>query len=249
MDNIKDRILKLWWQVNRPGVNEVINFLETSDFFEAPSSAKHHLNVVGGLAEHSWNVTDTFERKYQDYLKRGLIPEIPYETRIIVTQGHDWNKINYFKQENDWCSDSQYNFLRNLLTDKKHLLDKDSIAKMLEFCTTDGLKREINSGHATILINWLKNWPGQPFPELPTPPVKWGYDDRMPLGHGEKSVIMLQQFIKLELCEMIAIRWHMGGWDLSPKYGTWAYDVAVVSNPIVTLLCLADMEATHILER
>lgn len=38
----------------------------------------------------------------------------------------------------------------------------------------------------------------------------------MPLGHGEKSVIMLQMWgLKLTLDEILAIRWHMTAWDLA----------------------------------
>lgn len=36
------------------------------------------------------------------------------------------------------------------------------------------------------------------------------YDDRCPLGHGEKSVILIQQYIKLTMLEIQMIRWHMG---------------------------------------
>lgn len=38
------------------------------------------------------------------------------------------------------------------------------------------------------------------------------FDDKIPLGHGEKSVILLQQFVKLSLEECLMIRWHMGAY-------------------------------------
>ena len=37
----------------------VIENLEELGFFEAPASTKFHLNVEGGLLEHSWNVCNT----------------------------------------------------------------------------------------------------------------------------------------------------------------------------------------------
>ena len=37
----------------------VIENLEELGFFEAPASTKFHLNVEGGLMEHSWNVCNT----------------------------------------------------------------------------------------------------------------------------------------------------------------------------------------------
>ena len=42
------------------------------------------------------------------------------------------------------------------------------------------------------------------------PYVGYEVEDKMPLGHGEKSVFLLEQFIKLDSCERYAIRWHMG---------------------------------------
>ena len=42
--------------VNRDGMDYVIEDLEKDGFFDAPASAGHHLNVPGGLCEHSLNV-------------------------------------------------------------------------------------------------------------------------------------------------------------------------------------------------
>lgn len=44
-------------------------------------------------------------------------------------------------------------------------------------------------------------------------------DDKMPLGHSEKSIILTQQFIKLTKDETLAIRWHMGAFDDSVQGG------------------------------
>ena len=45
-----------------------------------------------------------------------------------------------------------------------------------------------------------------------------GYDivyDKLPVGHGEKSVIMLLRWgLELSEDEILAIRWHMHAWDL-----------------------------------
>ena len=244
---MKDRIIGLWQQVNRPGIDDLIGFLETSDFFEAPCSVNHHLAKVGGLAEHSDDVFNLQEVRYQYYFGLGLIPEIPLSSRIITAQGHDFCKINYFKPDGEQCNNGQFNFLKDLLSSKKHLISQESLGKLLGIVCLDGVvRRDIPAAHASVLINWLKNSPGQAIPELP---MTWSYDDKEPLGHGEKSVIILQQFIKLELCEMLAIRWHMGAWDLTDVYGKYAFNEAVKVHPLVTLLQTADLEATHILER
>lgn len=38
-------------------------------------------------------------------------------------------------------------------------------------------------------------------------------DNAFPFGHGEKSVIMIKQFIGLTIEEMLMIRWHMGAYE------------------------------------
>lgn len=43
----------------------------------------------------------------------------------------------------------------------------------------------------------------------------WKVEDQIPLGHGEKSVILAVRFIPLSVAEMTAIRWHMVGYDAS----------------------------------
>jgi hypothetical protein len=41
--------------------------------------------------------------------------------------------------------------------------------------------------------------------------------DQLPLGHGEKSVILLGKFMNLTEEEMMLIRWHMGSFDYNYK--------------------------------
>ncbi len=243
----KDRIIELWRKVNRPGVENLIQYLETSDFFTAPSSRDHHLAKVGGLAEHSLNVFDMLIEKCNRFSQLPDMPFFPFESIIICGLAHDFCKINYFKAGGDPCSEAQYKFLSTLWADKKGLIANINGQQFTDLFESNGqFKRSIPGDRASILIDWLKNRPGEPMPELPQ---SWSYDDKAPFGHGEKSVIILQQFIKLELFEALAIRWHMGAWDISDTYGKWAYNEAVKVHPMVTLLHLADMEATHIIER
>ena len=74
-------------------------------------------------------------------------------------------------------------------------------------------------------------------------------DDRLPLGHGEKSVIILQSFIKLTRDEIFAIRWHMGGFDSAAKGGDYGLSGAFEMCPLAVMTHLADMEATYLSER
>lgn len=70
-------------------------------------------------------------------------------------------------------------------------------------------------------------------------------DDTSPLGHGEKSVIMLQYFIRLEKEELYAIRWHMGLPEGNEKY---TFDQAVQKHPEIWALHSADMMAAQFME-
>ena len=44
-------------------------------------------------------------------------------------------------------------------------------------------------------------------------------DDTIPYGHGEKSVMMLTEYVKLTNEEKYAIRWHMGFSEPKENYG------------------------------
>lgn len=81
----------------------------------------------------------------------------------------------------------------------------------------------------------------------------YGYKcvDEFPIGHGEKSVIMAQNFIRLTGDEAVAIRWHMGMTDpgtfISP-YGKSAYSTAANNSALVVLLQEADYFASYMME-
>ena len=53
---MKEEFLALLRKTNREGIEELINFLEKSDFFVAPASTRFHGNFEGGLAAHSMKV-------------------------------------------------------------------------------------------------------------------------------------------------------------------------------------------------
>lgn len=82
-----------------------------------------------------------------------------------------------------------------------------------------------------------------------------GYDvdySEMPVGHGEKSVIMLlRSGLDLEDEEIFAIRWHMGPWDLPLQSIEMdkSYRKAQERSPLVALIHTADTLAAQILER
>lgn len=76
-------------------------------------------------------------------------------------------------------------------------------------------------------------------------------NDTFPIGHGEKSVIMLQKFgLDLNPNEMIAIRWHMGSWDGSLLNDTkTAYLHALDNSPLLAIVQNSDSISSLLLEK
>lgn len=72
-----------------------------------------------------------------------------------------------------------------------------------------------------------------------------------PVGHGEKSVIMLLQWgLVLTKEEMLAIRWHMGPWQLPMHNEEQISDYVHAERncPLMTLIHTADTLASKIME-
>ena len=75
------------------------------------------------------------------------------------------------------------------------------------------------------------------------------HDEIFPVGHGEKSVIMLlQSGLYLTDEEIYAIRWHMGPWNLSRDDERF-YRQAGKQSPLQPLIHAADTIASALLER
>ncbi len=74
-------------------------------------------------------------------------------------------------------------------------------------------------------------------------------DDAFPFGHGEKSVYLIERFMRLKPAEAMAIRWHMGGFDEAARGGSFAISVAFDRYPLAVKLHLADLEATYLREK
>lgn len=81
------------------------------------------------------------------------------------------------------------------------------------------------------------NWEKVPF---------YAVDDVFPYGHGEKSVFLIERFMKLRIEEAMAIRWHMGGFD---DGGGFTISVAYQKYPLAVKLHLADLESTYLREK
>ena len=74
----------------------------------------------------------------------------------------------------------------------------------------------------------------------------YDYDDRLPYGHGEKSVYIASGFMRLTRDEAFAIRYHMG---FSGNEDARQVGDALRQFPLAYALMTADMEATYFLEK
>lgn len=79
-----------------------------------------------------------------------------------------------------------------------------------------------------------------------------GYEvkDDFPLGHGEKSCLMLSWYMRLKPEEMLAIRWHMGMFDMGES-GTplrMSFFSATDKSPLVSIVHAADFLTSNLWE-
>lgn len=182
-------------KIKRPGVKELLRYLQTSDMYTAPASTRFHLSVEGGLLQHSLNVYHCLREilveedgQYCYKVCGNTVHRISEENMIIISLLHDICKTNFYATSMRWAKDEN------------------------------------------------NQWYQYPTYEV---------NDKIPYGHGEKSVMMIEEFMKLEPVERYAIRWHMGYTDDS-NYNTLS--AAIEKYPVVWALHDADQRATHFLE-
>ena len=179
---MREKFIELLKSTKREGIDNLIEFLDKTEFFKAPASTKFHGAYEGGLVEHSLSVYEVLVHK----VKNAIIPiDTPEDSLIIIALLHDVCKANYYKVD-----------YRNAKND-------------------------------------LGVWEKVPY---------YTIDDQIPYGHGEKSVMMLTEYIKLTSEEKYAIRWHMGFSEPKELYST--INEAYKKYPIALLTHEADMEST-----
>jgi hypothetical protein len=261
MDNVKEQILNLWADVDRLGINKLIEFLETSDFFTAPCSTQYHLAKPGGLAEHSLNVFNLLKQKC-DFFPSLEVPDYDFpivstETIIVCALGHDLCKVNYYQEGGEPAAGRQLDWARELLDrNLGKMSHQQSVRLLAARCIVPNkdnlfvIPEVISKENASVIIGWLKD--GFRLDVIPEFKTIYTVQDQLPLGHGEKSVSILQDFIPLTDVEKLAIRWHMANFDAGVHFNYpsgYAYRAATEVHPLVTLLFTADLEASNIVER
>ena len=94
----KEEFIKIYTEnIKRKGADKLLEYLQKSDFFTAPSSTRFHGSYEGGLVRHSVNVYHCLK----DYLSRPRTKELygmdySDETIAIVSLLHDVCKINFY---------------------------------------------------------------------------------------------------------------------------------------------------------
>lgn len=174
--------------IHREGLTELLEYLDTTDFYTAPASTQYHNSFENGLIMHSLAVYDCM-KEVADLT--GV--EASVESIAICGLFHDVCKANYYVKET-----------RN---------------------------KKINGNWKEIEV--------------------WSVKDALPMGHGEKSVYIIQKFMELTDVEALAIRWHLGGFDPGVHFNYpsgYSQKQAFKENHLVALLAGADLIATYILD-
>lgn len=81
--------------------------------------------------------------------------------------------------------------------------------------------------------------------------MTYGIDEKLPLGHGPKSIFIAQTFIKLTGNELCAICWHMGMSDIGAwmsNYQKPSMQTSYEKVPLSVLLMQADFFASYCME-
>lgn len=177
--------------IKRDGAGELKNFLQRSDFFQAPASIRYHCAHEGGLCEHSVNTYKRLLKNIQIEFGEAWETKIPHETVAICGLLHDVCKIDYYKKD-----------FRNV---------KENGVWVRKPCFVR--------------------------------------EEALPFGHGEKSVYIINSFLRLTREEAMAINWHMGGFDSRVKGGDFSISEAYCQFPLAVLLHVSDLQATYIDEK
>ena len=189
----EEDIQKLWQEftdllrsTKRENIEQLIQWLDTTDFKYAPASTQYHNSFKGGLLQHSLNV---YYCMIGDFKTQIDFMEIPQDTLILTALLHDICKIDCYVEST-----------RNI---------KDETGK----------------------------WITVPY---------YQYDELLPWGHGQKSVILiLQHGVMLNNTEISMIVNHMGYSESDdPRRVGKLFRVCPQSN----ILHWADSDATNMFE-
>ena len=192
--------------------------------------------------------------RLRDYIRKSDFYTAPASTKYHSSfkGGLLYHSLQVYECLDKKTSGSEYNVWREPLdTDK---VDAESIiivGLLHDICKTYFYGSELRNQKtydpdkvATAEMRQVKHDSNGDF-IWETVPV-YTVDDKVPYGHGEKSVMMIEEYIKLKPVERYAIRWHMGFTE--PKENWNTLKEAIKKYPLVLAMIEADLEATFITE-
>ena len=194
LETKKSFVENLLRSTKRQGIENVIEFLNKTDFYTAPASTVYHSNCEYGLLNHSIIVYIIAMQNKKMYTECDPKVEdrLSDESIALCAILHDICKCCFYTKQTKWKKD--------------------------------------DSGQ------W-QSYTG------------YGVEDVFPIGHGEKSVIMLQNLgLVLNPDEMLAIRYHMGMWGDGGSELKYSQNQAVHCTPLVPLIQMSDYAASAIFE-
>lgn len=83
--------------IKREGIEDLLNYLNETDFFISPASTRYHGDYAGGLVEHSINVYYSLVDELQFIYGADWSKKYTPETVAIVSLFHDLCKIGRYK--------------------------------------------------------------------------------------------------------------------------------------------------------
>lgn len=89
----KEEFKRLVNSITREGAKDLLDWLETTDFYTAPASVRYHSCYKGGLCQHSINVYRNMEK-----LRNEFCPEVSEDTCKIVALFHDISKVGFYEE-------------------------------------------------------------------------------------------------------------------------------------------------------
>lgn len=116
LEEVKQEFLEIYYDnIERDGAEELLNYLEKTDFFTAPASSRFHSNFEGGLCQHSINVykrlLSLVKNEYGENWQKVISPE----SVAIMGLLHDVCKVNNYvvemrnvKVDGEWVQKPYY---------------------------------------------------------------------------------------------------------------------------------------------
>ncbi len=191
--SLKQEFIKLVREnIKREGVENLLDYLENSDFYIAPASTIYHGSYEGGLCEHCINVFHSLVAECKQTYGAKWQEQMSLESVAIVSLFHDLCKVNTYEP-----------YMRNVKNE------------------TTGKWEQVECYRKNVLF---------------------------PLGHGEKSMFIVQNFMSIEPEEALAIRWHMGAFDTGEYNNVNELSMAFEKCKLAFLLHIADIKTTYLVE-